>query len=58
MRVEGDARREREERESAISAIRVLCMRRERWFRMYGVRSARRPIGSRVSLNYDLMPAE
>ena len=24
----------------------------------YGVRSARRPIGSRVSLNCDLMPAE
>ena len=24
----------------------------------YGVRMATRPIGSRVSLNYDLMPAE
>ena len=26
--------------------------------RAYGVRMATRPIGSRVSLNYDLMPAE
>ena len=25
---------------------------------LYGVRMATRPIGSRVSLNYDLMPAE